>query len=67
MAVVVDRIVMHSPVQTKKFICRWYLRPNEPMCGLARALGLHRDSVLMRWRSSLWAIRRECLKVNLDV
>lgn len=66
-AIIVDRIVMHSPVQTRKFVCRWYLRPNEPMCILARALGIHRDSVLMRWRSSLWAMRREFLVQALDV
>lgn len=66
-AVIVDRVVMHSPVQTRKFVCRWYLRPNEPMSGLAYALGLHRDSVLMRWRSSLWAMRREFIMRNLDV
>lgn len=66
-AIVVDKIVMHSQVQTKKFICRWYLRPNEPMSVLAQALGLHRDSVLMRWRSSLWAMRREFLAREIDV
>lgn len=67
MAVIVDQVVMHSPVQTRKFICRWYLRPNEPMSGLARALGLHRDSVLLRWRSSLWAMRREFISHAVDV
>jgi hypothetical protein len=66
-AIIVDQVVMHSPVQTRKFVCRWYLRPNEPMSGLALALGLHRDSVLMRWRSSLWAMRREFIARALDV
>lgn len=66
-AIIVDRIVMHSPVQTRKFTCRWYLRPNEPVCALARALGLHRDSVLMRWRSTLWALRRDFAAQALDV
>jgi hypothetical protein len=66
-AVIVDRIVMHSPVQTRKFVCRWYLRPNEPMNALAEALGLHRDTVLLRWRSSLWAMRRAFIAQALDV
>jgi hypothetical protein len=66
-AIIVDRIVMHAPVQTRKFTCRWYLRPNEPVCALAVALGLHRDSVLMRWRSTLWALRRDFIVHELDV
>lgn len=66
-AIIVDQVVMHSPVQTREFAKRWYFRPNEPLSGLAKALGLHRDTVQMRWRSTLWALRREFLKVALDV
>jgi hypothetical protein len=67
MSIIVDRVVMRSPVQTREFAKRWYFRPGEPLSGLARALGLHRDTVLMRWRSSLWALRRSFLDVPLDV
>jgi hypothetical protein len=67
MSTIVDQIVMHSPVQTRKFTCRWYLRPNEPPTVLARDLGLHPDSLDMRWRSTLWALRREFIVHGIDV
>jgi hypothetical protein len=66
-SIVVDRIVMRQPYQTREFTKRWYFRPGEPISGLARALGLHRDTVTMRWNSVLWALRREFLDVPLDV
>lgn len=66
-SIIVDKIVLSQPFQTREFAKRWYFRPGEPLSGLARALGLHRDTVLMRWRSTLWALRRSFLEVPLDV
>ena len=67
LSTVVDRVILASPVQTRAFVMRWYLRPGEPVCALAKALGLHRDSVLMRWRSTLWYMRVRLQWAQVDV
>jgi hypothetical protein len=67
MAILVDRVILAAPVQTRNFVMRWYLRPGEPVCALAKALGLHRDSVLMRWRSTLWYMRTRLQWAEVDV
>lgn len=67
LSIIVDQTVLHSTVQARTFVTRWYMRPNEPMSVLAKELGIHRDTVLMRWRSTLWYMRRRFIEVNLDV
>jgi hypothetical protein len=67
LAIVVDQTILHSTVQARTFVQRWYMRPGESITVLAKALGLHRDTVHMRWRSTLWYMRRQFLEVNLDV
>ena len=67
LSIIVDQLILHSSVQARTFVTRWYMRPNEPMSVLAKELGLHRDTVHMRWRSTLWYMRRRFLEVNLDV
>jgi hypothetical protein len=66
-AIVVDQTILHSTVQARDFVHRWYMRPGESVTVLAKALGLHRDTVHMRWRSTLWYMRRRFLEMNLDV
>jgi len=67
MAIIVDQTILHSTVQARNFVQRWYMRPGESITVLAKALGLHRDTVHMRWRSTLWYMRRRFIEVNLDV
>lgn len=67
MAIIVDQTILHSTVQARNFVHRWYMRPGESVTVLAKALGLHRDTVHMRWRSTLWYMRRRFIEVNLDV
>ena len=67
LAIVVDQTILHSTVQARNFVHRWYMRPGESVTVLAKALGLHRDTVHMRWRSTLWYMRRRFMEVNLDV
>jgi hypothetical protein len=67
MAIIVDQTILHSTVQARNFVHRWYMRPGESVTVLAKALGLHRDTVHMRWRSTLWYMRRRFLDVQLDV
>jgi hypothetical protein len=66
-AIVVDQTILHSTVQARAFVHRWYMRPGESVTVLAKALGLHRDTVHMRWRSTLWYMRRRFVEVQLDV
>jgi len=66
-AILVDQLILHSQVQARQFVHRWYLRPTESVTVLARALGLHRDSVYMRWRSTLWYMRRRFMDLEFDV
>lgn len=67
LAIIVDQIILRPPVQRRTFLTRWYMSPGESVTALAKSLGIHRDSVQMRWTSSLWSIRRDFLFVNLDV
>jgi hypothetical protein len=67
LAIVVDQAILHSTVQARNFVQRWYMRPGESVTVLAKALGLHRDTVHMRWRSTLWYMRRRFIEANLDV
>jgi hypothetical protein len=67
MAIVVDQTILHSQVQARTFVHRWYMRPGESVAVLAKALGLHRDTVHMRWRSTLWYMRRRFIEARLDV
>jgi len=67
LAIVVDQTILHSTVQARNFVHRWYMRPGESVTVLAKALGLHRDTVYMRWRSTLWYMRRRFIEVRLDV
>lgn len=67
LAIIVDQTILHSTVQARMFVQRWYMRPGESVTVLAKALGLHRDTVHMRWRSTLWYMRVRFLEVNLDV
>ena len=66
-AIVVDQIVMSQIYQSREFLKRWYFRPGEPLSALARDLMLHRDTVIMRWNSILWSVRRDLLDVPYDV
>lgn len=67
LAIIVDQTILHSHVQAKKFVDRWYRRPGESVTAFARSLGCHRDTVLMRWRSTLWYMRRQLLEASVDV
>lgn len=67
LAIVVDQTILHSTVQARTFVDRWYRRPGESVTVLARALGIHRDTVIMRWNSTLWYMRRRLIEVNVDV
>jgi hypothetical protein len=67
LSIVVDQTILHSTVQARTFVDRWYRRPGESVTALAKALGIHRDTVQMRWESTLWYMRRRFIGVNLDV
>lgn len=67
LAILVDRVILHSQVQSRQFVMRWYLRPNESVTAFAKSLGLHRDSVYMRWRSTLWYMRGRLQEASVDV
>lgn len=67
LAIIVDQTILHSTVQARNFVHRWYMRPGESVTVLARALGIHRDTVTMRWNSTLWYMRQRFIAVNLDV
>jgi hypothetical protein len=67
LAIIVDQTILHSTVQARNFVHRWYMRPGESVTVLAKALGLHRDTVQMRWRSTLWYMRRRFIEAALDV
>lgn len=67
LSIIVDQTILHSTVQARDFVHRWYMRPGESVTVLAKALGIHRDTVNMRWYSTLWYMRRRFIEVNLDV
>lgn len=67
LAIIVDQTILHSQVQARKFIDRWYRRPGESVTAFARYIGCHRDTVTMRWNSTLWYMRRRFIEVNLNV
>jgi hypothetical protein len=67
LAILVDQTILHSHVQARTFVDRWYRRSWETKKALAQALGIHRDTVQMRWESTLWYMRRRFVEVNLDV
>lgn len=67
LAIVIDQCILQSHVQARNFVTRWYMHPGESITVLAKALGLHRDSVIMRWRSTLWYMRSRLQAVSVDV
>lgn len=67
LAIVVDQTILRSQVQARKFVDRWYRYPGESITTFAKFVGCHRDTVIMRWNSTLWYMRKRFLEVNIDV
>lgn len=52
MAIVVDQLILRSGNKTQRLVGYWY-RTNLPKSEIARKIGVHRDTIYVRWNSAL--------------